>query len=154
MVQGLRACSETSEHNDWGGQPFSLVDPKLQEVLLLELEREEIEFEFDSRGFIRYGIDNQARVSGIRRKFEFGAELDPSVFETQVFYGEYSRELYEQALAREEIPYRMYERSDAIFIEYSQLYGPAFDAISQEVDKKSLEKMRKDAGSRRYSDAQ
>lgn len=70
---------------------------------------------------IRYLLENEAEVLGIKRKIEYGESLDENQWEAMILATDIAREKYEEAFKENGIPYFVLERAEVVQINWSQI---------------------------------
>lgn len=129
------SCSDTDFPPGRRGQPIDLGDISQNKKLYSELEKRNIPFILDEKGFVHYLMDNQAEVFGIVRRIKYGEVLKKEVFETQVIPNDKILRLYEGQFRKAGINYKIITRNGWKEISWSQIDGEKVDLIRENIGK-------------------
>lgn len=126
------ACTDVELPAGIRGEPFKILDVERHYELSSELDRLNVPFEVDFKGFIHYLQEDEAEILGLKRRLEFGSKLDPNIIESMLLPNIAALNQYSAELSQKKIPHETISRDDGWYeITWSQIYGPHVDQIRE-----------------------
>ncbi len=96
------------------------------------MQEQSIPFRIEN-GFVVYLNKDLAKVEGLIRQARYGDELKDNIYEMTIAADEIEKQLFIDAFEAQGIRYQLSKGDREWVFNWSQLYGPQVDIITQEV---------------------